>query len=270
METEQVVTSAGGRLAHRSGRLVISMEKDIPLLELVRDCTYITRPQIEQLVRQQESYRNRSRRLSRLVEIAHLATHGQETPYSGNVYSIARRGLAVLEVIGKGLFSVTSETEVLSNDLQIAHYLGINKTRLQLLETFHIRKWWSDRVLQSLNIATNSPTVKDYDAIIDVSISQDRVIKLGFEYELTMKSRDRYAEIRRLLEREEGVSGVLYVTESEQTAVVLSGLVYSQRCPVAITTTSQIEVNRASAEVFTASGGKVVRSNLNSFLSILK
>jgi hypothetical protein len=270
METEQIASSARRVVTLQPGRLIISTEKDIPLLELVRDCTYITRSQIEQLATWQESYRNRNRRLNRLVYMRQLTTHGQALPYKGMVYSVGRAGLATLEVIGNGLLNVTSESETLSNDLQIPHYLGINKSRMRMGEAFKIRSWWSDRVLQSLNIMSNSPTIKDYDAIVEIDLSPERLIKVGFEYERTLKSKDRYADIRRLLDREESVSGVLYVTEGEQIAVALSGLVYSLRCPVAITTTSQLEARGADAEVRTVSGGKVVRSKLNSFLMFLK
>jgi Replication-relaxation len=270
METEQIAPVTRRVIPPSPGRLTISMERDIPLLELVRDCTYITRSQIEELGSWQESYRNRNRRLNRLVEIQHLTTHGQTLPYKGMVYSIGRAGLATLEVIGNGLLNVTSESESLSKDLQIPHYLGINKSRVRMLEAFKVRSWWSDRVLQSLNIMSNSPTIKDYDAIVEIDLSTDRPIKVGFEYERTLKSKERYADIRRLLDREESVSGVLYVAEGEQAAVALSGLVYSLRCPVATTTTSQLEAHGADAEVRRVSGSKVVRSKLNSFLFSLK
>lgn len=270
MEKEQIASVTRSVIPSRQGRLVLSMEQDLPLLELIRDCTYITRPQIEQLGRSRESYRSRTRRLSRLVEMRQLETHEQALPYNGMVYSIGRAGLATLEVIGNGLLNVTSETESLSNDRQIPHYLGINRSRVRLQQTFKVRSWWSDRVLQSLNIMSNAPTIKDYDAIVEVDLSPERTIKIGFEYERSLKSRDRYADIRRLLEREESVAGVLYVSEGEQAAVALSGLVYSTRCPVAIATTSSLEAQGADAEIRRVSSGKVVRSKLNAFLASLK
>jgi hypothetical protein len=274
METEQIASVTRGRVATRKGRLTISGERDIPLLELIRDCTYITRSQIEQLSRvpgavrgfsKTESYRSRTRRLSRLVEIQQLATHGQMLPYQGVVYSIARAGLSTLEVLGNGLLSVTSGSDVLSNDRQISHYLGINRARVQLSTAFDIRKWWSDRVLQSHNISSNIPTVKDYDAIFELAQSPDRFIRVGLEYERTMKSRDRYAEIRRQLDREKSVHGVLYVVEGEQPANYLSQLVYSEHLPVATVIASQLEEHGAVAEALVVSSGRVIRSKLKIF-----
>jgi hypothetical protein len=276
METEQIASSTRRVIPSRRGHLAISGERDIPLLELVRDCTYITRPQIEELGigqvgRWKETYRNRTRRLTRLVDMGQLTMHGQALPYRGMVYSIGRAGLVTLEFIGNGLLNVTSESEALSNDRQIPHFLGLNQARIQLLSSFTIRNWLSDRVLQSLNISTNTPTAKDYDAIFELALTgPDRLIKVAFEYERTLKSRERYAEIRGLLETEAGVSGVLYVVEGWQAVNALSGLVYSRRCPVAITMTSWLGARGADAEVRMVSGNTIVRSKLNSFLLSLK
>jgi hypothetical protein len=123
MQQEQIASVTRGRVATPQGRLTISGERDIPLLELIRDCTFITRSQIEQLSRvpgavrgfsKTESYRSRTRRLSRLIEIQQLTTHGQMLPYKGIVYSIGRAGLATLEVLGNGLLNITSGSDVLS------------------------------------------------------------------------------------------------------------------------------------------------------------
>jgi hypothetical protein len=107
--------------------------------------------------------------------------------------------------------------------------------------------------------------VKDYDAVFELALSADRLIRVGFEYERTLKSRDRYAEIRKLLGRETSVAGVLYVVEGEQPANYICQLVYSENCPVAIAIASQLEEHGGSAEILIVSAGKVVRTKLKTF-----
>jgi hypothetical protein len=80
-----------------------------------------------------------------------------------------------------------------------------------------------------------------------------------------MKSRDRYAEIRRQLDREKSVHGVLYVVEGEQPANYLSQLVYSEHLPVATVIASQLEEHGAVAEALVVSSGRVIRSKLKIF-----
>jgi len=270
METEQIASSTRGRVEYRGRLPRLSLSMDIPLLELIRNSTYITRLQIEQLSRKKEVYRTRTRRLTRLVDLGQLSLREQSFPYDGRIYSIARGGLATLEALGNGLLNVTCESDTLSNDLQIPHFLGLNQTRIRLQRSFAIREWWTDRVLQSLNLASDAPTAKDYDGIMEIAIAQDRMLRIGVEYEKTLKATDRYTEIRKLLENETSVAGVLYVVESENLSQAISGRVFSSRCPVAVTTNSALEALGAEAIVRTVSGNRVVRAKLNGFLASLK
>jgi hypothetical protein len=270
METEQIASSTRGRVEYRGRLPRLSLEKDIPLLEVIRDATYITRSQIDHVSRPKEIANSRSRRLARLVDLQQLTLHAPSFPYPGRVYSIARAGLATLEALGNGLVNVTSESERLSNDLQIPHFLGLNQTRIRLGRSFDMRQWWNDRLFQSLNYASNTPTVKDYDAVMEVAISPERLIRVGVEYEKTLKSKERYQDISKLLANETGVAGVLYVVESEPVSVLLSPRVYSARCPVAVTTNSELEANGAEAMSRTVLGNRVVRVGLNGFLATLR
>jgi hypothetical protein len=270
METEQIASSTRRRVEYRGRLPRLNPDMDIPLLELIRDSTYITRSQIDLLSMQKEISRTRNRRLTKLVDLRQLTLHEATVPYVGRVYSIARGGLVALEALGNGLLNVTSESESLSNDLQIPHFLGLNQTRIRLQKSFNIRHWCSDRLLQSNNYSSTNPTKKDYDGIMEVAISPGRFLRIGVEYERTPKSADRYEQIGQLLESETAVAGVLYVVEGENLAVVLSARVYSTRCPVAVATNSELAAHGADAMVRTVSGAKVVRVGLNGFLSTLK
>jgi len=197
---------------------------------LIRDCVVITRDQIDTLLpasAKPEGTRSLNRRLARLSELGQLREHAQAFPFTGRVFSITAAGLETLEVMGLALISVTSDSEKLLEERQVLHFLMLNKVQEQLRNHVTITRWWGDRLLKSLNLAANTPTVKDYDAVVEVILPSEKTVRIGIEYERTLKSKARYAEIRRALTQEVAVRAVVYFTATDEMALVIAGEVYA-------------------------------------------
>lgn len=62
---------------------------------------------------------------------------------------------------------------------------------------------------------------KDYDAIVDVW-NDNTAARFGLEYERTLKSAQQYGRIRRVLEEENTLSCILYLTAGEQISIHLA------------------------------------------------
>jgi hypothetical protein len=104
-------------------------------------------------------------RVRRLVHGAYIREVPTIAPYRGQVYSITRFGLAVLESYGEGLVSVTSGSRNMPSILQAPHFLELNEIQLAFRKTGKLKSWRSDRELISLNYVIGQPLAKDYDAI---------------------------------------------------------------------------------------------------------
>jgi hypothetical protein len=263
---EEHVSSGTGIVIH-TGRHRISLAGDVPLLEVIRDCTYITRPQIDLLCIKPEEQRNRNRRLAKLLMLRQIKDHGKVFPYPNKVFSITREGLLSLEITGGGILSVTSNSEILSDDQQMVHFIGLNQARIKLQSVFNITRWLTDRNLRSLNIATENTTSKDYDGVFELRNSLGKTLQIGIEYEKTIKSKERYAEIRKVLARENSINAVLYVAENESASVLLSQHVYSDKCPVAVITAGELYNRGNESNVKTVRDKRVVYVNIGDFLS---
>lgn len=268
---ERSASLIAGGVERRPVRYVLNMEKDIPLLVLIRNSTYITQRQIYALWEGDDSAKAIEHRLYKLRTVGQLQEHGLAFPYPSRVLSITRAGLSTLEAVGRGLLSVSSDSEHLADPLQVHHYLGLNRTQTLFREMFPGLKWIGDRELRSLNIIATSTTVKDYDAVVDLpgAGKDERTIKLAIEFERTPKSKERYAEIRGQIANESKVDGVLYVTEDEMLSLLVSREVYTKTCQVGSVTIGELLENRMHGRVKTARDMTIVREQLSTYLQSL-
>ena len=85
-----------------------------------------------------------------------------------------------------------------------------------------LSSWQSDVEIASVTTVSRDPMAKDYDAIVDVW-NNETAARFGLEYERTLKSVQQYARIRRVLEEENTLGCILYVTAGEQ---ILQHLAY--------------------------------------------
>ncbi len=194
---------------------------DIPLLLLVRDSGVITRDQMLRLVSSSRSdtYKRRlNRHIERLLAHEYIQEMSPIYPYSGRTFSVTVRGLVCLEMLGHGLLSLTSENFVSHDILQIGHALGLAEIRCTFARCDASSSWLSDSVLKSFNISSPNPTQKDYDAIVLTGTG----VRIGVEYERTIKAKSRYAEIREALSFERELSFLFYFVDSEDARQVLN------------------------------------------------
>jgi hypothetical protein len=168
-----------------------------------------------------------------------------------------------------GILSVTADTEMLADIRQMPHFLGLNEIEIAAREALSVRRWIGDRQLKSLNIAANRPTQKDYDSIAEIAApsGSDAVIYLGIEYERTIKSKDRYAQIRKKLDAERQIQGLLYFVDNEENAVILSREVYSALVPVGVVIASQFQSDGVNATLRVVQDRSIVRTSVKDYLT---
>jgi hypothetical protein len=246
----------------------LDLDKDIRILELIRDSSFISHAQIYSLVGFGEVRSQRYYRLKKLVDLEMISEHPAAFPYRGNVYSISSKGILCLEACGLGVLSLTPDSEIITDPRQIYHFLGLNQVRIRFQNSFTVLTWLPDLVLKSNNLVSGiKPTAKDYDAVAEFELTRGKVVRIGVEYERTLKSKERYAEIRKYLNGEDSVSGVIYFVESEAAALFLVQHVYSPKVPIAIVTTSEFLSQEKNAAVRIARENKIVAVRLDKFIS---
>ena len=275
MQGQDVISRPGRRPVTHKGLFLLNPAKDLPILRLIRDATFISRPQIEVLIAGQTNelnYHNRNRRLARLEELDQIQIHPQCFPYPGRVFGISQQGMNTLQVAGIGILSVSADTETLADVGQVPHFIGLNEIEIAARKVFGIRKWIGDRQLKSLNIASNRPTQKDYDSIAEIASSADSnaVIRIGIEYERTIKSKDRYAQIHKNLDAERQIQGLLYFVDNETNAVFVSREVYSATVPVGVVIVSQFQSEGTNAPLRVVQDRSVVRVSVGDYLTSIR
>lgn len=230
----------------------INTTQDVDVLEIVRDTTFITKMQLEYLckkrgiVRTRQGFKWRFDRLANSRLLTTLPTPAY--PFRGPVYSITRDGLFVLEQSGRGLTSITSNSEHLASSKQAHHFLALNEIMFQFDRSFKVQSYMCDRVLRSYNMTLASPLAKDYDAFvtIDRSTLNKAPLNLGVEYEVSLKSEDRYRDIISALNQERHVQLVVYFCTSMNMATLLSTKLTPRACHICFG--SHAEFRRDGAE----------------------
>jgi hypothetical protein len=272
VQGQDVISRPARRPVTQKGLSLLNPAKDLPLLQLIRDATFISRQQIELLIAgrtEEVNYRCRNRRLERLVELNQIQIYPQCFPYPGRIFAITQAGINTLQVTGMGILSVSADTETLADVGQVPHFIGLNQIEIAARKAFGVRRWIGDRQLKSLNIASNRPTQKDYDSIAEIASPSDSnaIIYLGIEYERTIKSKDRYAQIRKKLEAERQIQGLLYFADTETNASLLSREVYSATVPVGVVIASQFQTNGVDAMLLVVQDRSVIRVSVQDYIA---
>jgi hypothetical protein len=153
-------------------------------------------------------------------------------PYSGEVYTITRLGLSLLESFGEGLVSITSESRTLAGRQQAPHFLELNEIRNAFRSTGKLKRWQYDRQLTSLNYVIGSPLVKDYDALAEMEYGA-KTLRIAVEYERTLKTSARYQEIAKTIRDEEQVDMILYLTPTPDLVFTLGSEFQKPEVPMA-------------------------------------
>jgi hypothetical protein len=179
------------------------------------------------------------------------------------VYSITHKGLSILEHNGDELASVTSQSDVIADPIQMAHFLFINDLHIALSP--YITNWVSEPHVRSLRITNQIPFAKDYDAVVEMG-EPDNTVRFAIEYEQTRKSQDRYAAIARNIQTEQHLDAVLYLTSSPALLTLISSTMHA--CPNVCTANAKV-FHSQLLQTEVASGGLAspVRSPLSTFLA---
>jgi hypothetical protein len=210
-------------MRYAKNSLVISPDRDIPLLRQVRNSRFVSHNQLFEFMTHggfdhcRSSFNWRARRL---VTSGHLSICGGVFGAGSVVYRISKEGLTLLEHHGQFTTALHSSTEHLPHPAQVFHSLELNAIQLALAHQNVLAGWHSEVEVASFNTISRSPYQKDYDAIVDVWVGEKRAC-FALEYERSLKSSKQYERVRRALESERQVGCVLYLTSGVEILVHL-------------------------------------------------
>jgi hypothetical protein len=203
--------------------LVISPERDIPLLRQVRNLRFVSHNQLFEFMQLAGLDHCRSSfnwRMRRLIKSGHLSVCQGVFGAGSAVYRITREGLMLLEHHGQFTTVLHSNTVHLPHPSQALHSLELNRIQLALARENLLAGWHSEVEIASFNNISRSPYQKDYDAIVDVWLDDKRAC-FALEYERTLKGAKQYERVRKALEHEREVACVLYLTAGVEILVHL-------------------------------------------------
>ena len=198
-------------MRYLKGSIAISETFDLPLLLHVRNARYIGQEQLRVLLNYECTSLARRRlawRVDRLAQAQYLEALEQRV--SGDkVYTIARKGLQYLEMLGYGLISITSSMERFVDPFTVRHWMDLMDIRLVFAHSGVLEGWKSEVEVSSENMETGDEYAKDYDAIATLRAGA-KFLRQGIEYERTTKGRERYRDLRTQLAGERRLDSVLY------------------------------------------------------------
>jgi hypothetical protein len=253
-------------MRYAKNSLVVSPERDVPLLRQVRNSKFVTHQQLFEFMKLCGCDHNRDAfnwRVRRLKTFGHItdcpAIHG----LGSAVYQITKAGLCLLEHCGHSSVVLNSNTAHLSHLSNVYHALGMNAVQLALTRVNLLASWQSEIEIASFNTISTSPLQKDYDAIVEVWVGE-KTQRFALEYERTLKSAKRYEQIRAALESEREIKCILYLTSGlELISPLVRELGYIKK-RVAFATLRDFENNLLDTHMFTS------RSTMLKFGDFLK
>lgn len=201
-------------MRYAKASLSISSTRDIPILLEVRNSRFIGHDQLYELMyagSYEHSRRSFNWRVRRLLDAKYITACRDTCGRGALVYCISREGLHQLESAGNFAAVFNSNTHQLVQMAQIHHALELNSVRIALAKAQVLASWRSDVETASMNTVSSAAQAKDYDAIVDVW-NGSNLARFALEYERTLKSGKRYAEIRHALNNDSDVGCVLYLT----------------------------------------------------------
>jgi hypothetical protein len=210
-------------MRYAKGSLVISRDRDVPLLRQVRDSKFVSHNQLFDFMRiagvdhDRDSFNWRVRRLR---QFAHVSVCAGIDGADSSLYRITKKGLNLLEHCGDYRAVLNSNTEHLPHPSHAFHALEINDINLALARENLLANWQSEIEIASFNTVSASPFRKDYDAIVTVWVEQ-RQARFALEYERSIKKARDYARIRESLEAESEIDCILYLTSGPDVLTAL-------------------------------------------------
>lgn len=238
----------------------------LALLSLIRDGIFVSRLQVLALCKEYGIHSGASSTnelLRTLVRAKLIAQEVGDSILARVVYTITRKGLSVLEHNGDGLASVTSQSDVLADPVQMVHFLFINELRVALLP--HITNWVCEPHVRSLRITNQIAFAKDYDAVVELKLGGIDV-RFAIEYELSRKSQDRYEAIARTVQYERNVDAILYLASSPALLTLIATAM--DQCPnVCLANAKIFQSQLLLTEIATGRADQPSRAPFKTFLA---
>jgi hypothetical protein len=202
----------GGDVRYLEGSVELG-NKDRQLLEIVAITNRITQLQLWEIAKLKGIESDR-----KVFEwrVRRLATGGflrrDRQPFLGSrvLYSITENGICGLEMGGVYLLSVYVERKDDEVERQVMHALQLNRAHIALLNTGALQRWTPAKDLAIINRAGYRSYAKTYDAVATISVDRES-FEIGIEYERSLKSADKYEELRSKLESEDRADAILYL-----------------------------------------------------------
>jgi hypothetical protein len=246
---------------------VVNSERDIPLLRQVRNSKFVSHAQLFEHMKLGGFERSRNSfnwRVKRLIDSGHIAVCAGVFGAGSSVYRITKDGLTLLEYHGQFTTVLHSNTQHLPNTGQVFHALELNNIQLALARRNLLAGWQSELEIASFNTISRTPYCKDYDALVDVWID-DGQARFALEYERTLKGAQHYQRIRSVLESEEQIRTILYLTSGPEVLVHLAHEFEGIKKPLAFCSASAFAGDLLDTPVITGEGQPAV-----CFYSLLK
>lgn len=211
-------------MRYRKGYMAISDAGDVPTLLHIRNARALDLDQLRALLSVDGvvvSAASLRWRIARL-EKAGLITRFAGYKHLGKpVFSITPLGLDLLESRGHFLFALPSDTDQILHPSQIPHALELVDIRLALSRSGLLRSWKGELEITSRNLVTEGQPAKDYDAIAEIECDGNR-FQFAIEYERSAKAVNRYRAIREILENDDSIEMLLYLTANDDLLYLLA------------------------------------------------
>jgi hypothetical protein len=269
-QTKGILTQTKRRLG-RAGH-TLNSQRDLPLLSIIRDSTFINRDQIEVLLAdaETESYNGRNRRLALLASLGQLDIRPPHFPYPGRIFSVTESGMDTLRVAGLALLCDSRDAAERLPVSDVLHFLRVNEIRIAIQRSLDLQNWIGYRQLTSLNIGDGKCGIREYDSIAEIRFPDDReeLMSVGVQYEQTLKSTDWYAGVQRHLLAESHICRLMCFVDTDTLGLFISRLLYSDAVPVAIIVLSDFQQAGINTRVRVFRKNRVILITLRDFLSL--
>lgn len=211
-------------MRHRRGYIVLSEERDVPLLLDIRNARAVTFDQIFSLSvfdRREHDRRCVHWRVTRLEKDRLIQRVRYDRFVSQPIFAISRLGLEFLESRGHYLPALPSTSKDIVRASQILHSVELTKVRLALAQAGILKSWVSELEICSKNLVYGVGTTKDFDAFVEVSLD-GRPKTFAIEFERTLKGAARYEELRQVFCAEQTTNTILYLAPNPEILYVLA------------------------------------------------
>lgn len=206
------------------GYVFLSDAVDLPLLLQIRDARAIHLQQLREFMILDGLTIHPSTlrwRVARLDRVGVIRSFPNQRYLGSPVFGITHSGLAFLESRGHCLLSLTSTAKHILRPEEVLHAIELVNIRLALKKGGILRAWKSDLEIASRNQVLQALATKNFDAVAEIEVD-GRPCRCAIEYERSRKSTDCYRAIREVLDRDESVDSVLYLTSNEEMLYLLA------------------------------------------------